>query len=442
MGREERLEVAGREVADAANHPGYVHIPSARTEGVRSYREPAQPHPAQLALLTPEGEQDYIEGLRGLLIEGRFDEAARRLEHDLAPFEGRIARLAKATRVEDIVIAGWEDLAEIIAEFQGPPITAITAGLGNEPDLVFDHANEHEPTLIFALYSDDVFDFSALSDAALLDQCMSECPGWIGHEEDVEFYVTIEGLAPLNTALIQCKHIHFLRDGRDGVEGRAPGGYVEYQLGCWLRATRFLQAIERTVTTHGLPDGVRLITGLIGMNADLATLLGARRAPAAAMLAAKGGARGSGAAAPGGEDFAPLTMKKWVPKHDPLADMESGASLRQRLASGDDAAPVAPVPPAAPSAPVAAATPAAPMATPRRPAAPVAARPSAPATPPPPPAPTPAREEMLSSAPLAPPAPPPAPSLFDPPAPAPAPATTPARPRGGFLRRLFARRER
>ncbi|MCJ8191078.1 hypothetical protein [Sphingomicrobium aestuariivivum] len=408
--------MAGQEVADAVHHPGYVHIPSAGTEGVRSYREPPEPHPAQLTFLTPEGEHGYVERLRGLLIDGRFDEAARILETDLAPFEGRIAKLCKATRVEDIVIEGWEDLEEIIAEFEGPPISAITAGLGNEPDLVFDLTKEHEPTLIFALYSDDMFDFSALSDEQLLDQCMSECPGWVGHEEDVEFYVNIEGLAPLNTALIQCKHIHFLRDGRDGVEGRAPGGYVEYQLGCWLRATRFLQAIDAKVKKVGLPKGVRLITGLIGMNADLATLLGQRKAPAApSMLAQKGGAKGSSE-----DQFATLTMKKWVPKHDPLADMESGSSLRQRIAASEEEAP----------APQPAPTPA---------PAPVASAPSAQSYRPQPQPQQPA-EHMMVSAPVAPPATAPDASVFDP-RPAPEPAE-PARPRGGFLKRLFQRRRK
>ncbi len=417
MGREERLNVDRAAMADAVNHPGYVHIPSAQTEGVRSYREPPEPHPAQLTYLTPEGEHQFTERLRGLLIDGRFDEAARVLEEALAPFDGKIARLCKATRIEDIVIEGWEDLDEIIAEFEGPPITAITAGLGNEPDLVFDLTKEHEPTLIFALYSDDVFDFSRLDDAQLLDQCMSDCPGWVGHEEDVEFYVNIEGLAPLNTALIHCKHLHFLRDGRDGVEGRAPGGYVEYQLGCWWRATRFLQAVDAKVRQVGLPKGVRLITGLIGMNADLATLLGQRRAPAPAaapsVLATKGGA-GGGA----GEDaFATLTMKKWVPKHDPLADMESGSSLRQRIAASEeapapDAAP-APTPMPAPAAPITASAPA------YRGAA--------------------AQEHMMASAPVAPPATAPDASVFDP---LPEPVAEPARPRGGFLARLFQRRKK
>ena len=75
--------------------------------------------------------------------------------------------------------------------------------------------------------SDDGFAFSAASRDALLAECAADMPGWFGHEEDVEFYADVAGLAALNSALVQCKHRYFLRDGRDeGVRGRAPGGPV------------------------------------------------------------------------------------------------------------------------------------------------------------------------------------------------------------------------
>ena len=322
MGREDRLRVEDADVANAAHHPGFVHIPDTGTEGLRSYKEPETPHPLQVTFLSPEGERAFLDHVRSLCAAGRFDEAAEVVEQGLAPFDGRIARHAKALLLADILIEGWEDLAEIIAEFEGPDISAITAGLGNEPDLVFDLTKEHEPMLLFQLYSDDVYDFSARSDAELLAACEEDCPGWAGEEEDVEFYVSIEGFAPLNTALIQCKHVHFLRDGRDGVEGRAPGGYVEYQLGCWLRCIRYLQALRREVETHGLPEGVRLLAGTFGLNTDCATILGSAKQ---VVVEKKDGV------AP----VATLTMGEWVPKHDPLADMESGASLRQRIATSE-----------------------------------------------------------------------------------------------------------
>ncbi len=304
----------------AWQHPNHVEIPDAATEGMRRYREPDQPHPLQLAFLEPEGEAAYVAGVRDLLVAGRFDEAAAKLEADLSGFEGRTARIALACRPEEIAIEGWDDLADILAEYEGPPITCITAGLANDPDLVFAPGADHEPDLMFNLYSDDEFDFTAQDDAALLAACEDECPGWIGHEEDVEFYVGIEGLAALNSALVQCRHRNYLRDGHEDVEGRAPGGYVEYVLACWLRCTRFLQAIARAIDAHGLPEGVRLVVGTVGLNTDLATLLGTRAGPAPREAA--------------GPAMASLTLGNWergqaLEEEPPAAP--SGSSLRQRI---------------------------------------------------------------------------------------------------------------
>jgi hypothetical protein len=154
-------------------------------------------------------------------------------------------------------------------------------------------------------------------------------PAWAGAEEDVEFYCTLSGLAAINTALINCKHRRFLRDGRDGVEGRAPGGYVEYVLGCWLLATRFLQATERAVAEHGLPAGCRLIAGTVDVDADFVTILGAEQPSAPAAMRS---------ASPAEPAFASLTIKPWVPKEDPtVSDAASGPTLRQRLSAVEPA---------------------------------------------------------------------------------------------------------
>jgi hypothetical protein len=209
----------------------------------------------------------------------------------------------------------------------------MTLGLTNPPDLVFEGAATHEPELLLGLYSDEAYGFSTAPSEDLLAECSRELPAWVGHEEDVEFYCQAAGLAELNTALIQCKHRHFLRDGRDGVEGRAPGGYVEYVLGCWLRSTRFLQAVQRAAA-NGLPDGCRVIAGAVGVNADFVTVIEPARKAKRKRATAKATTE---------PQFAALTMKPWVPREDPTADPASGASLRQRLA------PVEPTP-AAPAA--------------------------------------------------------------------------------------------
>lgn len=311
-----------------AQHPHSVHIPDPKqVEGVRHYREPAEPHPLQITFLEAEGERAWVEEMRALLSTGRAADADARLAAELAGFDGALARLCKATHVTGVALEGWDDLLPILAEWEGPPVTAITLGLTNPPDLVFEAGATHEPELLLGLYSDEAFAFGRAKNAELLAECEKELPVWVGAEEDVEFYCTLSGLAELNTALINCKHRRFLRDGRDGVEGRAPGGYVEFKLGSWLLATRFLQAAERAVAEHGLPAGSRLIAGAIEVNADFITVLGAERPSAPT----------STRSAPAGEAaFATLTVKPWVPRDDPTVDdLASGPTLRQRISAAE-----------------------------------------------------------------------------------------------------------
>ena len=320
-----------------AQHPHFVPIPDPQhVEGVRAYREPAEPHPLQIKFLEPEGERAWVEEMREMLSDGRVLEADARLASEIAGFEGALARLCKATHVSDVNLEGWDDLLPILEEWEGPPIKAITLGLTNSPDLVFEAGRVHDPELLLGLYSDEGFPFSRASKAELLLECGKDLPAWSGAEEDVEFYCTISGLAELNTALIRCKHRRFLRDGRDGVQGRAPGGYVEFVLGCWLLATRFLQATERAVSDLGLPAGCRLIAGTVEVNADFISLVAPSGFPASTPAPA---ARGSEPA------FASLTMKPWVPREDPTADAPaSGPALRQRLTPAEPEAAVAAAP--------------------------------------------------------------------------------------------------
>lgn len=306
-----------------ASHPHFVSIPDPeRTEGIRSYREPTVPNPLQITFLEAAAERAWVEEIRGLLSAGRAAEADARLTAELAGFDGAIARLCKSTSAADVVLEGWEDLMPILAEWEGPPVTAITLGLTNAPDLVFEAGRIHEPELLLGLYSDEAFPFSRATTADLVAECATDVPAWAGAEEDVEFYCTLSGLAALNTALISCKHRRFLRDGRDGVEGRAPGGYVEFVLGSWLLATRFLQATERAISDEGLPPGCRLVAGTVDVNADFIAILGHEQRPANTSAPS---------AMPAEPGFAPLTMKPWVPREDPTADGASGPTLRQRL---------------------------------------------------------------------------------------------------------------
>lgn len=304
-------------------HPHFVAIPDAQVEGVRAYREPDVPHPLQVRFLDAAEEQAWVEEIRALLVAGRSTEADARLTAELAGFDGALARLCKAAPSHDVVLDGWDDLLPILEEWEGPAITAITVGLTNPADLVFAPGKALEPELLIDLYSDEAFLFGRSSKAALLTECGKDMPAWLGAEEDVEFYCEMTGLAELNTALIHCKHRYFLRDGRDGVEGRAPGGYVEYVLGCWFMATRFLQAAERAVSEHGLPDGCRLIAGTVEVGADFVSVFGPDEPlrPAAELCLE-----------PEQPSLATLTIKPWVPREDPTADAsESLPTLRQRL---------------------------------------------------------------------------------------------------------------
>lgn len=315
-----------------ASHPHYVFIPDSKTEGVRSYREPAEPAPLQITFLEEEGERRWIEEIRTLLSDGRVADVDARLASDLAPFDGKLARLCKSTPATEVALEGWDDLLPILTEWEGPPITAITLGLTNPPDLVFEAGQTHDPDLLLGLYSDEAFPFSGASNADLLGECAKELPAWVGQEEDVEFYCTLSGLAELNTALINCKHRYFLRDGRDGVEGRAPGGYVEFVLASWFLALRFLQATKRSVAADGLPGGCRLIAGTLEVNADFVTVLGKEKP---SVTASKSPTSQSEPA------FATLTVKPWVPREDPTVEAPAPEpTLRQRIAAVEPAPPV------------------------------------------------------------------------------------------------------
>lgn len=307
-----------------AQHPQFVPVPDPQqVEGVRAYREPVEPHPLQVTFLDPAGEQEWVEKICSLLAAGCAGEADARLTSEISRFDGTLARLCKATASADVTLEGWDDLLPILDEWEGPRVTAITLGLTNPPDLVFDAGRTHDPELLLGLYSDEAFPFSRASKADLLAECAKDVPAWSGAEEDVEFYCRVSGLAQLNSALIQCKHRRFLRDGRDGVEGRAPGGYVEFVLGSWLLATRFLQAAERAISDHGLPAGCRVIAGTVDVKADFVCVL--EPDGPSSTLTASGTSVGEPA-------FASLTMKPWVPRGDPPIDsLAGGPTLRQRL---------------------------------------------------------------------------------------------------------------
>jgi hypothetical protein len=307
--------------------PHFVSIPDPqRTVGIRAYREPAEPHPLQLAFLDAAGERAWLRDMCSLLATGRAEEADERLSAEIAGFDGSLARLCKASKAADVLLEGWEDLLPILTGWEGSPITAITIGLSNPPDLVFHQGPAPEPELLICLYSDDNFAFSRTTKAALLIEFGKEAPAWVGAEEDIEFYCKISGLAEINAALINCKHRHFLRDGRDGVDRRAPGGYVEYVLGCWLLAARFLAAVTRAVSIHGAPADTLLVVGTVDMKSDFVAVIDPGELSTSRSIVSR-------APEP---SFAKLTAKPVAFRKDPTWDgSPSHLTLRQRLRSVD-----------------------------------------------------------------------------------------------------------
>ena len=226
-------------------------------------------HRLQTEFALEEGEARYVERLRKLVASGYLDAADGILVTDLAGLGTDFAAQCAALRRTDIALAGWAELIDAMAMFEGEPITGMTLGLANDPDLNFEKGVLHAPYLLLGLYTDEAFGWSAASREDILAECAAECPHWAGREEDIEIYLEIEGLDTLNTALIHHKHRFFLRDG---APDKAPLGYVEYVLASWLRALRFHQAAAAQVALHGLPGGIPVVTGTVDMRPEVATV--------------------------------------------------------------------------------------------------------------------------------------------------------------------------
>lgn len=226
-------------------------------------------HRLQTEFAPETGEARYVERLRKLVAGGYLDAAEGILITDLASLGTDFAAQCAALRREDVELSGWAELIDAMAMFEGEPITGMTLGLANDPDLNFEKGVLHAPYLLLGLYTDEAFGWSAASREDILDQCGAECPQWAGCEEDIEVYLEILGLDTINTALIHHKHRFFLRDGDPDT---APLGYVEYVLASWLRALRFHQAAAAQIALHGLPGGIPVVTGTVDVRPEIATV--------------------------------------------------------------------------------------------------------------------------------------------------------------------------
>lgn len=226
-------------------------------------------HRLQTEFAREAGEARYVERLRKLTTGGYLDAAEGILITDLASLGTDFAVQCAGLKREHVVLAGWIELIDAMSMFEGEPITGMTIGMANDPDLTFEKGMLHAPYLLLGLYTDEAYGWSYASREQILEQCNSECPEWAGREEDIEIYLEVEGLDAINTALIHHKHRFFLRDGDPD---KAPAGYVEYVLASWLRALRFHQAIAAEVAEHGLPGSIPVVSGTVDMRPEIATV--------------------------------------------------------------------------------------------------------------------------------------------------------------------------
>jgi len=275
-------------------------------------------HRLQADFATPQGEEAYVEKLRRHVASGYIEAAEGILLADLAMLDRDLAQQCAVLSRSQVRIDGWPELIDAIASIEGEPATGIAIGLANDPDLAFEKGQLHSPWLTLGIYTDEGFAWSAASRETILAQCASGDPQWGGHEEDIEVYMTIEGLDAINTALVHHKNRFFLRDGKPD---KAPEGYVEYVLACWMRALRFHQAIAAEVAEHGLPGSIPVVSGIIDMAPEVAAVHFPEKSVEFAAPAVELGS----------------LIKTSVPKRSLVIEEEKPAStIRQRIAAAND----------------------------------------------------------------------------------------------------------
>lgn len=231
-----------------------------------------QMHDLQIRFASAHGEQDWEAGIRSLFAAGDLSAVADIVEPALVALGSEFGAAALATRPEDVVLSGWEDLVEAIAVHEGDPITGVAMALANEADRAFEKGQSHHPYMMLGLYCDEPFAFSRASAADLIEQTAAEDgPAWAGYDEDIEVYLDLEGIDHLNTLLLHHKQRHFFRDDNPD---HAPLRYVEYVLGCWWRALLFHQAVAAECAMHGLPGGIPVVAGMVDMRPEIIVVHG------------------------------------------------------------------------------------------------------------------------------------------------------------------------
>jgi hypothetical protein len=237
-------------------------------------------HPLQAAWYDADVEAEYLRRIETWIHAGDLDVAADRLLEDMDGIHTPIIEMCRNLHEDAVEISGWEEIGDAIALYEGDPITAVHIVMSNEADLVFeDKTVRHDPILQVAFYTDEHLAFSTLSRNALLAESQRDDPEWYGQAEDIEVYLEIEGLGPLNTALLRHKRQYYFRDSihvLDAAEGLAadvvPLAYVEYRLSAMLRAVRYHQAVKTLLDEYGLYKDIPVIADMYNMRLDIGSV--------------------------------------------------------------------------------------------------------------------------------------------------------------------------
>lgn len=235
-------------------------------------------HHLQKAWGDADAEHAYAQRIETMVHAGDLDAAAEILQADLATLDTPLAELCRNLTEDAIDLAGWGEMNDAIAQYEGAPIAAVHVLISNETDLAFeDKSVTQHPIVEIAFYTDELLEFSALDrDALLAEALRGDEAEWYGQGEDLEAYLEIDGLSQLNTALLHHKRQYYFRDQMhvlDEANGlaadTAPLLYVEFRLASMLRAVRYHQAVKSLVEGYGLKGNIPVIVGMFNMKPEM-----------------------------------------------------------------------------------------------------------------------------------------------------------------------------
>jgi hypothetical protein len=225
-------------------------------------------------------EQGYIAKITAMIEAGKLEAAQARLLADIADIGSTLSPIC-AELPDKIILDGWNDLSEVISEYEGDePITAVHCLLYNPPDLAFeDRDTIFQPELDVALYSDAQYAFSQSNRDALFAEIQLPDRPWYGQGEDIEAYLELNGMGQFNTLLLRHKRQYHFRDQQhtlDALNGENPDLvpllYIEFVMCALLRAVLFHQVIKAKVDSDGLPGNVPVIVSMDNMKFDIANV--------------------------------------------------------------------------------------------------------------------------------------------------------------------------